>query len=56
MGSKVELKAADGFNLAGYRAEPAGASKGGLVVIQEIFGVNHHIRNVTDSFAAQGYT
>lgn len=56
MGSQVELKAADGFKLAGYRAEPAGASKGGLVVIQEIFGVNHHIRSVTDRFAAQGYT
>jgi carboxymethylenebutenolidase len=56
MGSKVELKAADGFKLAGYRAAPAGASKGGLVVIQEIFGVNHHIRAVTDRFAAEGYT
>ena len=56
MGSQVELKAADGFKLAGYRAEPAGASRGGLVVIQEIFGVNHHIRSVTDRFAAQGYT
>jgi carboxymethylenebutenolidase len=56
MGSKVEHKAADGFKLAGYRAAPAGASKGGLVVIQEIFGVNHHIRAVTDRFAAEGYT
>lgn len=55
MGSQVELKAADGFKLAGYRAEPAGASKGGLVVIQEIFGVNHHIKAVTDKFAADGY-
>jgi carboxymethylenebutenolidase len=56
MGSMVELKAADGFNLAAYRAAPAGASKGGLVVIQEIFGVNHHIRNVAGRFADLGYT
>jgi carboxymethylenebutenolidase len=56
MGRMIELKAADGFTLAGYRAEPAGASKGGLVVVQEIFGVNHHIRNVVDRFAGLGYT
>ncbi|HWA45195.1 MAG TPA: dienelactone hydrolase family protein [Hypericibacter adhaerens] len=56
MGSVTELKAADGFKLAAYRAAPAGASKGGLVVIQEIFGVNHHIRSVADRFAALGYT
>jgi len=56
MGSMVELKAADGFRLAAYRAVPTGASKGGLVVLQEIFGVNHHIRNVADRFAALGYT
>jgi carboxymethylenebutenolidase len=56
MGKTIELKAADGFTLAAYRAEPAGPSKGGLVVIQEIFGVNHHIRAVADRFAALGYT
>ncbi len=56
MGKMIELTAADGFKLAAYKAEPAGASKGGLVVIQEIFGVNHHIRAVADRFAAQGYT
>lgn len=55
MGHTVELKAADGFKLSGYRAEPAGRPKGGLVVLQEIFGVNHHIRAVTDRFAAEGY-
>src|SRR5262245_28337774 len=42
MGSKVTLTASDGFKLGGYRAEAQGASKGALVVIQEIFGVNHH--------------
>ena len=38
-----------------YLAEPAGAPKGGIVVIQEIFGVNAHIRSVADRFAAEGY-
>jgi carboxymethylenebutenolidase len=55
MGKSIELKAKDGFSLAAYRADPAGKPKGGLVVIQEIFGVNHHIRAVCDRFAAQGY-
>jgi carboxymethylenebutenolidase len=56
MGSMVELRAADGFKLSAYRAASVGASKGGLVVLQEIFGVNHHIRNVADRFAGLGYT
>src|ERR1700748_1581457 len=55
MGQQIQLKASDGFKLGGWRADPAGKPKGGLVVIQEIFGVNHHIRNVCDRFAAQGY-
>jgi carboxymethylenebutenolidase len=55
MGQTIGLKASDGFLLGGYRADPAGKAKGGLVVLQEIFGVNHHIRNVCDHFAAQGY-
>jgi carboxymethylenebutenolidase len=55
MGKMIELKAKDGFTLAAYKAEPSGKPIGGLVVIQEIFGVNHHIRAVTDRFAAQGY-
>jgi carboxymethylenebutenolidase len=55
MGQTVGLKASDGFLLGGYRADPAGKPKAGLVVIQEIFGVNHHVRNVCDRFAALGY-
>jgi carboxymethylenebutenolidase len=55
MGQTIGLKASDGFLLGGYRADPAGKPKAGLVVIQEIFGVNHHIRNVCDRFAALGY-
>ncbi len=56
MGSKITLTASDGFKLGGWRADAAGKPKGGLVVIQEIFGVNHHVRNVCDRFAALGYT
>src|SRR5512141_14962 len=57
MGQWIELTASDGFRLAAYRADPAGQGKprGGLVVVQEIFGVNSHIRRVCDGFAADGY-
>ena len=55
MGSMIELKAADGFMLAAYRAEPSGKPRGAVVVIQEIFGVNKHIRSVADGYAADGY-
>ena len=55
MGHPIKLTASDGFQLGGYRADPATAPKAALVVIQEIFGVNHHIRNVCDRFANAGY-
>jgi carboxymethylenebutenolidase len=55
MGQDIKLTAADGFTLDAYRAEPKGAPRGGLVVLQEIFGVNHHIRSVADRFADQGF-
>ncbi|MGJ4880555.1 dienelactone hydrolase family protein [Bradyrhizobium sp. HKCCYLRH1065] len=55
MGQDIKLTASDGFQLGAYRADPAGTAKGALVVIQEIFGVNHHIRNVCDRLAAAGY-
>jgi carboxymethylenebutenolidase len=48
------LKAADGFSVSAYTAGPANATKG-VVVVQEIFGVNHHIRDMADRFAAAGY-
>ena len=54
MGSTIDLKAADGFTLSAYTAGPAGATKG-IGVIQEIFGVNHHMRDMADRFAAEGY-
>lgn len=54
MGEDIRLKSAAG-EIGAYLARPAGAAKGGIVVVQEIFGVNQHIRKVTDSFASQGY-
>ncbi len=55
MGRTIELTAADGHKFAAYRADPAGKARGALVVIQEIFGVNGHMRRVTDGFADEGY-
>ena len=55
MGKMIELAAADGHKLAAYRADPAGKPRGAVVVIQEIFGVNSHIRSVADGYAADGY-
>lgn len=55
MGQNVTLTAADGFELGAYVAEPAGDAKGAVVVIQEIFGVNQHIREVTDGYADAGF-
>ena len=56
MGHKLTLTTSDNHKLGAYRADPAGKPKGGIVVIQEIFGVNHHIRALCDRFAAQGYS
>ena len=55
MGQDIKLKASDDFELGAYRADPSGAPKGAVVVIQEIFGVNHHIRGVCDRLADEGY-
>lgn len=55
MGTMIELQSADGTWVPAYEARPAGTSKGAVVVIQEIFGVNSHIRNVADGYAAEGY-
>ena len=55
MGKMIELTASDGHKLSAYRADPSGKPRGGIVVIQEIFGVNSHIRNVADGYAADGY-
>jgi carboxymethylenebutenolidase len=55
MGAWIKLTASDGFEFSAWRAEPNGPPRGGLVVVQEIFGVNAHIRSVADGFAADGY-
>jgi carboxymethylenebutenolidase len=55
MGEMLTLSAEDGHRFSAYKATPAGKPRAALVVVQEIFGVNHHIKNVTDSFAADGY-
>ncbi|QHE83795.1 dienelactone hydrolase family protein [Hydrogenophaga sp. BPS33] len=55
MGQTIELTAADGFKFPAYVATPAGKPRGAVVVLQEIFGVNSHIRSVADGYAAEGY-
>jgi carboxymethylenebutenolidase len=55
MGQMIDLKTKDGQTISAYRAEPADKPRGGVVVIQEIWGVNSHIRNVADGYAADGY-
>ena len=55
MGQFINLTAADGFSLPAYVAQPAGKPRAAVVVLQEIFGVNSHIRSVADRFAAEGY-
>jgi carboxymethylenebutenolidase len=55
MSKTVKLKAGDGHELGAYVALPAGPPIAGLVVIQEAFGVNGHIRSVADGFARDGF-
>jgi carboxymethylenebutenolidase len=56
MGVVVSLTAQDGHRLDAYRADPTAGSRGGIVVLQEIFGVNRHIRSMCDRLAALGYS
>ena len=51
----IELKPEGAGPICAWRADPNGRPRGGVVVVQEIFGVNSHIRAVTDRFAAEGY-
>jgi carboxymethylenebutenolidase len=55
MGHPINLTSSDNFHPGAYVAEPAAPTHSGLVVIQEIFGVNPHIRRVTDRFAQEGF-
>jgi carboxymethylenebutenolidase len=55
MQQPIQLRSLDGFALGAYQARPDGSPRGAVVVIQEIFGVNDHIRRVADGYAADGY-
>lgn len=55
MADTLTLTAEDGHRLAAYIAQPDARPRGGVVVIQEIFGVNAHIRSVADDYARSGY-
>jgi len=55
MGEMIQLTTDDGQSLGAYQATPAAAPKGGVVILQEIFGVTGHIRRVTDQYAEHGY-
>ena len=55
MGENITIEGKDGFELGAYLARPEGDIKGGVLVIQEIFGVNGHIREVADGYANEGY-
>jgi carboxymethylenebutenolidase len=55
MGANIRLTAEDGHQLGAYVAESTGAALGAVVVVQEIFGVNRHIRSVADDYASQGF-
>jgi carboxymethylenebutenolidase len=55
MGEQRQLRAVDGFTFGAYEARPEGTAKGAILVVQEIFGVNNHIREVCDGYAQAGY-
>lgn len=55
MGQMIELAAQDGHGFTAYQVDPPGKPRGGVVVIQEIFGVNNHIKAVADGYAGDGY-
>ena len=55
MAKKVKLRAADGHELEAFRADPNGTPRGGLVALQEIFGLTPHMDRLCDAFAEAGY-
>ena len=54
-GSMIRVRSRDGFEFDAYRVAPHGARKGGVIVIQEIFGLSSHIKEMADRFGAAGY-
>ncbi|HWA18111.1 MAG TPA: dienelactone hydrolase family protein [Devosia sp.] len=55
MGERIILTAGDGFEFNAYRARPEGKARGGVVVIQEVWGINSWVRSVADRFARHGF-
>ena len=55
MNELLEITAEDNHQLVAYISQPSGNPKAGIVIIQEIFGVNTHIREVADLYASKGY-
>lgn len=55
MGERISLEAPDGHRLAACRSDPSNAPKGGVVILQEVFGLSAHVRGVCDGYAADGY-
>ena len=55
MADHITVTAADGFSLAAYEAKPDAPARGGMIILQEIFGVNTHIREVCDRYALAGW-
>lgn len=55
MGDRFKLTASDGFVLNAYRARPEGKARGGVVVIQEVWGLNNWVRSVVDRWARHGF-
>lgn len=55
MGEMIQLTARDGHQLSAYRADPDATPKGGVIIVQEIFGITNHIKEVTDEYAKLGY-
>src|SRR4051794_4904019 len=55
MAEMISIKGADGFAFAAYHAEPTGPRKGGVIVIQEIFGIDQHVKADVERWAALGY-
>ena len=55
MAEMITITADDGFVFSAYEAKPEMAAKGSIIILQEIFGVNDHIKDVAESYAAQGW-
>lgn len=54
-GEMIRVKSRDGFEFDAYRVKPQGPRKGGVIVIQEVFGLSDHVKEMTERFGAAGY-